>query len=445
MLLFLLSAMPYFTFASSINNTQNSISVGNSTIKLNILTIPDNGEYDFKVVHSNPIGSVSDLKTLVSKSNGIAGINGTFFEAYELDSTKRYPNGLLIENSKLIRVGSNPAFIYDGQKKFGKLEIKITGAINGSYKWPNNWYAWSINHVFTANEQVVIYNTNFGRVPDDGCLNVMVQKGKVTSLSNKPTNVPSDGYVIHIGQGETIKNRFHVGDSVEYKVDYLLDGKPLTTNIKFGLGAGPTLITNGHVDIDFERDGFTSDKIKILRSTRSFVGIDKNGSIVIGTTPLASIKELASALLKFGLTDAMNLDGGASSGMFYSGKYISTPGRQISNVLVVVKKTYPTTNIIVNKEILEQNGIIKNNITYVPLRGILERLGIEVVWNSKDSTVDCKKGTANIPLSIGSKSNSEGFLLNSKSYVPLRLISERFGYKVNWNSQTKSVEIKGNL
>ena len=36
-----------------------------------------------------------------------------------------------------------------------------------------------------------------------------------------------------------------------------------------------------------------------------------------------------------GATDAMNFDGGASSGLYYKGKYITTPGRNIPVTLLV--------------------------------------------------------------------------------------------------------------
>jgi len=34
----------------------------------------------------------------------------------------------------------------------------------------------------------------------------------------------------------------------------------------------------------------------------------------------------------------MNIDGGASSGLYYKGKMLTTPGRDLSNALVVVHK-----------------------------------------------------------------------------------------------------------
>lgn len=323
---------------NSIKLNQKVISIGKTNIKLNYLTITNPNKYKFVVTYSNPIGTVAELKKLVYKENGIAGINGTFFDAYNPDPTKRYPNGILINNTMLIRGGKNVCFWSD-RKTFGigNINTKITGAINGSYKWPNNWYAWNINHIYPSKQQIVILTSAFGKTPDDNGINVIVERGKVTNIINVPVIPPKDGYVIHLGQDSKIKERFHIGDIVEYKVEFEINGQPINGKIKFAVGAGPKLLTNGKVNIDYDRDGFKSEKIRSWRSSRSFIGIHKNGSIIMGTTPTASIKELATALLKLGLTDAMNLDGGASSSLYFKGKYITKPGRKISNALVVVE------------------------------------------------------------------------------------------------------------
>ncbi len=444
--IFLLILSTYNTYhvyasGSSITYSQKTVSVGSNSIKLNILVISDSDNYSFKVVHNNPVGSVNDLKNLVAKVDGTAGVNGTFFDAYNSDSTKRYPYGILIDNKNIIRGGTNVSFLSDGTLRFGKLNVVITGSINGSYKWPNNWYAWNINNVYKNNRQSVIFTSAFGKTPDDDSTNVIVSKGEVVEIVNEPVTPLRDGYVIHIGTGEKIKERFKIGDKVEYKVDFEMDGQPFSSDIVFAVGAGPKLLSNGNIDIDFERDGFSETKITSMRTARSFIGINKDGSIIMGTTPKASIKELASALSQLGVTDAINLDGGASSGLYFQGKYITQPGRQISNALVVVEKTFIEASIVIEGNLLSQNGLIKEGTTYVPLRGVLENLGIEITWNNLNKSVTCKKGEQEFILSINSTKNSDGFMYESKSYVPLRLISEKFGYKVSWNSQTKQVEI----
>ncbi|CAH8242984.1 phosphodiester glycosidase family protein [Paenibacillus melissococcoides] len=53
------------------------------------------------------------------------------------------------------------------------------------------------------------------------------------------------------------------------------------------------------------------------------------------TTSGATIPDLAQMMKQAGAQQAMNLDGGASSGLYYKGKYITSPGREISNALLV--------------------------------------------------------------------------------------------------------------
>lgn len=440
-LLVLIMCSPCFA-EENIQSENKSVKVGSNTIKLNYLIIPDTSLYTFETISSNPIGSVSELKTLVEKKKAAAGINGTFFDAYNNNSTKRYPYGIIINNSKIIHGGSNVCFFSDGIKQVGTLNIKIRGAINGSYKWPNNWNGWSINHLYNTPYQSVILDSNFGSIPDDGSTNIVVRNGIVEDIQTKPVKIPIGGYVIHIGSKESTRTRFKIGDTVEYKIEYELNGQALSTSsIEYAIGAGPKLITSGKYDVNFDRDGFTAEKIKTLRSSRSYIGINKNGAVIMGTTPLASISELAKSLISIGVTDAMNLDGGASSGLYYNGKYITKPGRLISNALLVVKKTIETAEININGSVLEQRGIIKDNKTYVPLRGVLETLGIKVGWNQETETAICTKDNNEIQIPVGNTANAKGFMMNSKSYVPIRLISEYFGYECYWNDNTKQVVI----
>jgi exopolysaccharide biosynthesis protein len=57
------------------------------------------------------------------------------------------------------------------------------------------------------------------------------------------------------------------------------------------------------------------------------------------------LPELANFLLKLGCTDAMNLDGGGSSTLWYDGKIRNHPcegeERDVANSLVIVQKAAP--------------------------------------------------------------------------------------------------------
>ena len=59
-----------------------------------------------------------------------------------------------------------------------------------------------------------------------------------------------------------------------------------------------------------------------------------DGSVMLATVSGATIKEWAAVMQKLGAKQAMNLDGGASSGMYAGGKMLTSPGRLLSNTLV---------------------------------------------------------------------------------------------------------------
>lgn len=99
------------------------------------------------------------------------------------------------------------------------------------------------------------------------------------------------------------------------------------------VGAGPRLLTNGEVTVNPKKEGFTSEKILNMCGARSAIGVKNDGTVMLVTT-VATINELAQIMLKLGSYNAMNLDGGASSGLWYGGKYITKPGRLLSNALV---------------------------------------------------------------------------------------------------------------
>lgn len=98
---------------------------------------------------------------------------------------------------------------------------------------------------------------------------------------------------------------------------------------------GPRLITNGEVSLNPLTEGFTSHKILSSPGARSAIGILKNRQLIFVTTSGATVEHLASIMKRLGAIDAMNLDGGASSGLYANGKYLTTPGRNIAIALVV--------------------------------------------------------------------------------------------------------------
>jgi len=98
-----------------------------------------------------------------------------------------------------------------------------------------------------------------------------------------------------------------------------------------------------------------------------------------------------------------------------------------------------------------QNPEIVNGRTLVPLRSIFEAIGATVEWDDSTQTVTAKKDKTIVSLQIGSaQMNVNGTvktldvpatLMNGRTMVPVRAISEAFGCTVGWSDNTQTVTL----
>ncbi len=99
----------------------------------------------------------------------------------------------------------------------------------------------------------------------------------------------------------------------------------------------------------------------------------------------------------------------------------------------------------------DQEPIVEDGITLVPFRTILETMGVSVEWDEKTKRIICKKDQKTIILTIGSKImtmngktitlEKEPKIINKRTLIPLRAVSECFDTEVEWDSDTKTIEI----
>ena len=99
--------------------------------------------------------------------------------------------------------------------------------------------------------------------------------------------------------------------------------------------AGPLLLKNGQLAINARAEGFRDPHVLKGKATRSAIGITANHELILLTVHGATLKQLAGIMKRAGAYQAMNLDGGASSGLYINGKYVTKPGRKVSNALLV--------------------------------------------------------------------------------------------------------------
>ena len=95
--------------------------------------------------------------------------------------------------------------------------------------------------------------------------------------------------------------------------------------------------------------------------------------------------------------------------------------------------------------------IIKNGRTFLPIRTLIEFLGGTVEWNAKEQKFTTTLNSHSIALWIGKTTalvdgnkttlDVAPFILNGRTYLPLRFISENLGAVVDWDATTKAVTI----
>lgn len=107
------------------------------------------------------------------------------------------------------------------------------------------------------------------------------------------------------------------------------------TGYEMVLRAGPRLVTDGKRTLFPEAEGFKDPAI-YARKARTAVAITKSGKLLFVAVPRpVLLRTLADALRDLGAKDAMCLDGGASTGLYFGGKTQVKPARPLTNLLVV--------------------------------------------------------------------------------------------------------------
>lgn len=99
---------------------------------------------------------------------------------------------------------------------------------------------------------------------------------------------------------------------------------------------------------------------------------------------------------------------------------------------------------------LTPRPFIDNGTTFIPIRAISTHFGAGVSWDERTWTVGLTKGNTNISFVVGStqaRVNGKSVtvppsrIVNGSTFVPVRFISETFGYKVGWNQASWTVTI----
>lgn len=156
------------------------------------------------------------------------------------------------------------------------------------------------------------------------------------------------------------------------------------------------------------------------------------------------------------------------NGGFSLKTYIRAKGVRFDEKPVVIFEDYSSikelaqkpdiVTVVLDGETLQfptQDPVIKNDTTLVPMRTIFEALNAEVQWIDEGGVQKIVANTAskNISMTINSKDfyvngekqeelNEPAQLMNDKTMVPLRAVSESLDCTVDWDGESKTVIIQ---
>ncbi len=316
------------------------VDVASRTVGVTLVRFPRSGYQMGVALAGARVADNAYLLDIASRAEALCAINGTFLAAYRGETGEPY--GTLVINGRVLHLGSVGTRLdiqANGKVRLNPEGLQVHGGLDGNFSYPANWYAYNINqtpspggtsaYVFTPERGASLgFRADFA---------VVARQGAVTDiLRGQDVKIPSDGFTLVL-QGREVEIqgwKFAIGQRIAYRV---VQGGALLDSL-YSLGAGPKLIDAGRISVNPVAEGFVEAKILSLRTARSVVGLTDTGEIILAALDGATMMEAASVMKTLGAVEAMNLDGGASSGLVCEGAYLVKPGRVVANALVVWPK-----------------------------------------------------------------------------------------------------------
>lgn len=123
------------------------------------------------------------------------------------------------------------------------------------------------------------------------------------------------------------------------------------------------------------------------------------------------------------------------------------------SMLLTIAYAESDIKLYINEEKItcDSPPMIIDGRTLVPARVVFENLEAEVSWNEKTKKVKITSDTVDIVFTIGKKyailnrksvpMDVAPVIVNDRTYVPIRFVTENMGYRVSWDGETRSVYI----
>lgn len=318
-------------WAPGIRWRQQYVNLGESRFPVVWLEVdPRANRMSFRPIWSNPTTQVgtTPLIQMAPSWQAAAAINAGFF-----NRKTQFPLGAVRHDGRwfsgpILNRGAI-AWNDQGQFKIGRLSLQETLATSTGMNLPvlflNSGYVkagisrytpeWGPTYTPLTDNEILVYVQNnqvTGQLP-----------GGMTGQTAFP--LPSDGYLLTLrGDGTSTAGFLNVGEPVR-----LGQGTTPTDFATYPqiLGAGPVLLENRQIALDAKGEQF-SDAFSQQMAIRSAIGTTASGTVMIaaihsrvgGRGP--TLAETAQLMQQMGAIDALNLDGGSSTGLYLGGQLL---------------------------------------------------------------------------------------------------------------------------
>jgi hypothetical protein len=317
-------------WAPGIRWRQQYVNLGKSRFPVVWLEVnPRTSGVSFRPIWSNPTTQVGTAPIIQTAQlwQASAAINAGFF-----NRNNQLPLGAIRRDGRwwsgpILNRGAI-AWNDRGQFKFGRLSLQETLITSAGGRLPilflNSGYVepgiarytpeWGPTYTPLADNEVLVVVQNdqvTGQIP-----------GGVAGKASFP--IPSDGYLLTLRSNGTDPSSLAVGTQVRIE--------QVTAPADFGsypyiLGGGPLLLQNRQIVLDAKAEQFKDAFIQ-QSASRSVIGTSATGTLIIATIHNRvggrgpNLTETAQLMQQMGAIDALNFDGGSSTGLYLGGQLL---------------------------------------------------------------------------------------------------------------------------
>lgn len=318
-------------WAPGIRWRQQYVSLGESQFPVVWLEVdPRGNRMSFRPIWSNPITQTGTaaLTQTAQLWQASAAINAGFF-----NRNNQLPLGAIRRDNRWFSgpILNRGAIAWNdkGQFKMGRFSLEETLTTSTGARLPvlfiNSGFVKSGISRYTPE-----WGTTYTPLTDNEVL-VAVQNNQVTAqfpggtAGQTPFPIPTNGYLLTL-RGNSTADAGSLDIGTRTRIEQQTNPTDFASYPQI-LGAGPLLLQNRQITLDAKAEQF-SEAFNQQMAVRSAIGTTASGTLILaaihhrmgGRGP--TLAETAELMQQMGAIDALNLDGGSSTGLYLGGQLL---------------------------------------------------------------------------------------------------------------------------